>query len=182
MGHHLHEATLRPVRNRLRRLRAAWTLMISAERLRNRIHEMLLREKVAMKTTRTRPSSASLGIYTRLLHPHLQVRQLRARYQPGLQTSPLSWRPSFLARRMVLLSVYAKLAQWYRTRLTAHLNRHTRTVYSQHHGQVNQWSRPSKQEPETVTPRRLRLHWVRRPQDTTLHRHRVPAAQKPTTS
>jgi len=149
--------------------------------LRIRIHE-LLREKVATRTIRTRPSSGSLGIYTRLLRPRLRLLQLRVRYQPVLQTSPLSWRPSSLARRMVLLSVYARLAQWYHTPPTAHLNQHTRTVYSQRHGQLNQWCRQSRQEPGTVSPRRLRRHWALRPQDTTLHRHLVPAAQKRTTS
>jgi hypothetical protein len=155
--------------------------MISVARLQTRTHE-LLPEKVATKTTLTRPFSASLGIYTLPLHPRLQVPQPHVRYQPVLQTSPLSWRPSFLAPPTALLSVYAKLAQWYPTRLTAHLNQHTRTACSQHHGQLSPWSRLSKQELEMVIPRHSRLHWVLKPQDTTLHRHLVLAVRKPTTS
>lgn len=139
-------------------------------------------ERVATKTTRTRPFSASPGIYIRPLRPHLQVPQPHARSQPAPQTNPSSWRPSFLVPLTVLSSVYAKRVQWYRTRPTAHLNQHTRTVCSQHHGQTSQWFRPSKREPATASPHRSHLRWVLKPRDTTLRRHLVPVARKPTTS
>lgn len=142
----------------------------------------LPQEKAATKTKHTRPSLVSLGRYTRPLRPRLQLPKPHVRCQPALQMSPSSWRLSSLAPPTVLSSVCAKLVQWCRTRLTAHLNQHTRTACSQHPGLPNQWFHLSKREPEMATPRLSRLRWALRLQDTTLHRHPVPAVRKRTTS
>lgn len=171
----------RPAPTRVRRPRAPWTLTILVARLQTQSHEHLP-GRVATKTTRTRPSLVSLGIHTRPLRPHLQVRPLHVRCQPALRTNPSNWRPLSLAPLTVSWSVFVKLAQWYRIRLTAHPNQHIRMVCSQHHGQPNRWYRLSKQEQETVSRHRSRLRWALRPQDTTLHRHLVPAVRKLTTS